>query len=137
MMMACGQAIANDLAVSIGNERGNFQLNVMMPLIIHNLLQSITILASASSLLAEKVIDGFTVNDWHTDSLLKRNLMLVTSLNPVVGYEKAAEIAKKAYAECRPVQEVAAELTDMTPKELEKILDPKRLTRGGIINPKK
>jgi fumarate hydratase class II len=136
MMMSCGQVMANDLAVSIGNERGNFQLNVMLPLITHNLLESITVMASASSLLAEKVIDGFTHNDWHIDALLGRNLMLVTSLNPVVGYEKSAEIAKKAYAECRPVKEVAAELTSISPKELDRLLDPKRLTKGGIIKPK-
>jgi fumarate hydratase class II len=135
MMMACGQVIANDLAVTIGNERGNFQLNVMLPLIIHNLLESITVLANASALLAEKVIKGFTPNTWHTENLLGRNLMLVTSLNPIVGYDKAAEIAKKAYAESRPIKEVAAELTGMSAEELDKILDPKRLTKGGIIKP--
>jgi fumarate hydratase class II len=135
MMMACGQVIANDLAVTIGNERGNFQLNVMLPLIIHNLLESITVLANASGLLAEKVLKGFTPNTWHTENLLGRNLMLVTSLNPIVGYDKAAEIAKKAYAESRPIKEVAAELTGMSAEELDKILDPKRLTKGGIIKP--
>lgn len=137
MMMAAGQAIANDLAVTIGNERGNFQLNVMLPLIIHNLLESINIIASASELLAKKAIAGFTPNAWRIDDLLGRNLMLVTALNPVIGYDKAAEIAKKAYAERRPVKEVAAELTDLTPEELNKLLDPRKLTKGGIFKPKK
>ncbi len=137
MMMACGQAIANDLAVTIGNERGNFQLNVMLPLIIHNLLESINIIANASKLLAEKVIAGFTPNTWRINDLLEKNLMLVTALNPVIGYDKAAKIAKKAYAECRPVKEVAAELTDLGPAELDKLLAPKALTKGGIFKPKR
>jgi len=133
MMMAAGQAIANDLAVTIGNERGNFQLNVMLPLITHNLLESINVMASASKLLAEKAIAGFVPNTRRIDELLGRNLMLVTALNPVIGYDKAAEIAKKAHAECRPVKEVAAELTGLSRAELDRLLDPKRLTRGGII----
>ncbi len=135
MMMASGQAIANDMAVTIGNERGNFQLNVMLPLIAHNLLESINVLSSATSLFAEKVIAGLTPNTWRINDLMERNLMLVTSLTPVIGYDKAAEVARKAYDECRPIKDVAAELTDISPGELEKLLDPKRLTRGGIIKP--
>ncbi|MGD2080546.1 MAG: class II fumarate hydratase [Nitrospirota bacterium] len=137
MMMACGQAMANDLAVTIGNERGNFQLNVMLPLIARNLLESINVMAGASELLAEKAVAGFTPNVWRLDDLIGRNLMLVTALNPVIGYDRAAEIAKKAYAECRPVREVAAELTDLSPGELDRILDPRKLTRGGMFKPRK
>jgi fumarate hydratase class II len=135
MMMASGQAIANDMAVTVGNERGNFQLNVMLPLITHNLLESINVLSSATSLFVEKVIAGLTPNTWRIENLLERNLMLVTSLTPVIGYDKAAEIAKKAYDECRPIKDVAAELTDISPGELEKLLAPRRLTEGGIIKP--
>jgi fumarate hydratase class II len=94
-------------------------------------------MAVASELLAEKAVAGFTPNVWRLDDLIGRNLMLVTALNPVIGYDRAAEIAKKAYAECRPVREVAAELTDLSPGELDRILDPRKLTRGGMFKPKK
>jgi fumarate hydratase class II len=128
VMMACAQVIGNDVAVTIGNERGNFQLNVMMPVMVHNLLQSITLLGNASRVLADKAIAGFTVNRAHIARFVDRNPVLVTALNPVIGYDRAAEIAKKAYREGRPVKEVAAEETDLSPQELERLLDPRHMT---------
>jgi fumarate hydratase class II len=132
MMMACAQVTGNDIVITIANQMGNFELNVMMPVIAHNLLQSITLLANASRLLADKAVAGFTVNQSHLAKLIDQNLMLVTTLNPLVGYDKAAQIAKKSYAEGRSIKEVAAEMTNLSKEELDRLLDPARLTKGGI-----
>ena len=133
VMMVCAQVIGNDVAITIGNERGNFELNVMLPVIAHNLLQSITILGNAARLLADKAVAGFTVNRERVTGLVERNPILVTALNPVIGYEKGATIAKRAYAEGRRVKEVAAEMTDLSPEELDRLLDPRLMTEGGIL----
>jgi fumarate hydratase, class II len=127
-IMACIQVIANDVAVTIGNAGGNFELNVMLPLIAHNLLQSIMLLGNASRLLADKAVSGFIVNKEKVAGAVERNPILVTSLAPLIGYDKAAEIAKKAYAEGRRIREVAAEMTDLSPEELDRLLDPKGMT---------
>lgn len=128
VIMACVQVQANDLAVALANQHGNFQLNVMLPVTAHNLLQSITLLGRAASVLAEKAVAGFTVNRERLAAPLARNPILVTALNPVIGYEKAAAIAKRAYAEGRPILEVALEMTDLPREELERLLDPRGLT---------
>ncbi len=130
--MVAAQVIGNDATITIAGQSGSFQLNVMLPVIAYNLLQSIEVLANASALLADKAIAGFTVNTDRLAEAVNRNPILVTALNPVIGYEKGAAIAKKAYAEKRPVREVAAELTDLTDEELDRLLDPVELTRGGI-----
>ena len=130
--MACAQVIGNDAAITVAGQSGNFQLNVMLPLVAHNLLQSIEILASSATRLADDAIAGFTVNEDNIRAALDRNPILVTALNPVIGYEKGAAIAKKAYAEKRPVKEVAKEMTDLSDEELERLLDPAALTEGGI-----
>jgi fumarate hydratase class II len=131
VMMVCGQVIGNDLAVTIGNERGNFQLNVMLPLITHNLLQSITILGNATQVLADKAVEGFAVDRQRVADLVEKNPVLVTALNPVIGYDRAAQIAKRAFAEGRRVKDIATEMTDLSPEELDRLLDPRRLTQGG------
>jgi len=92
------------------------------------------LLANASVCLADKAISGFTVNQPNLDRALDRNPILVTALNPVIGYEKGAAVAKKAYAEGRPVKDVAREMTDLTDAELDRLLDPASLTEGGIKN---
>ncbi len=130
--MVAAQVIGNDATITIAGQSGSFQLNVMLPVIAYNLLQSIEVLANASALLADKAIAGFTVNTDRLAEAVNRNPILVTALNPVIGYEKGAAIAKKAYAEKRPVREIAAELTDLTDEELDRLLDPVELTRGGI-----
>jgi fumarate hydratase class II len=132
MMMVCAQVSGNDVAITIANELGNFELNVMLPIIAHNLLQSITLLGNASHLLADKAIAGFTVNQERITGLVGKNPILVTALNNVIGYDKAAQIAKKAYAEGRPVKDVAAEMTDLSNDELDRLLDPRNMTRGGV-----
>ena len=134
MMMAAAQVTGNDVAITIANQQGNFELNVMLPVIGHNLLQSITILANASRLLADHAIAGFVVNRNRIAGLVDRNPILVTALNPVIGYDKAAEIAKKAYKEGRSLKDVAAEMTDLSKEELDRLLDPKKMTEGGVGN---
>ena len=132
-IMACAQVMGNDVAVGLGNALGNFQLNVMLPLIARNLLESITILGNAARLLAEKAVAGFTVNRERIAELIEKNPILVTTLNPVIGYDKAAQIAKRAYAEGRRVKDVAAEMTGLGPEELDRLLDPRQMTRGGFM----
>jgi fumarate hydratase class II len=132
--MVAAQVIGNDAAIAIGGQSGNFQLNVMLPVVAYNLLQSIELLANASTCLAEKAIAGFTVNIENINRALDRNPILVTALNPVIGYELGAAIAKKAYADGRPVKEIAKEMTDLTDEELDRLLDPAALTEGGIKN---
>jgi len=130
--MVAAQVIGNDATITVAGQSGNFQLNVMLPLIAHNLLQSIQLLARAARLLADSAIAGFTVNTARLAEALDRNPILVTALNPVIGYEQGAAIAKRAYAEGRPIREVAAELTDLPPEQLARLLDPAELTSGGI-----
>jgi fumarate hydratase class II len=132
--MVCAQVIGNDVTITMAGQSGNFQLNVMLPVVTHNLLQSIELLANAVVCLADKAIRGFTVNQSNLDRALDRNPILVTALNPVIGYEKGAAVAKKAYAEGRPVKDVAREMTDLTDEELDRLLDPASLTQGGIKN---
>lgn len=130
--MVCAQVIGNDTTITVAGQSGNFQLNVMLPVISYNLLQSIQLLSNASRQLADKAIAGFTVNTAHIKEALDRNPILVTALNHDIGYEKGAAIAKKAYAEGRSVIDVATEMTDLTEDELKKLLDPEKLTQGGI-----
>ena len=130
--MVAAQVIGNDAAITVAGQSGNFQLNVMLPVIAHNLLQSIALLANATRLLADSAIAGFTVNEARLAQALDRNPILVTALNPVIGYEKGAAIAKKAYAEGRPIRQVAQELTELPRDQLAKLLDPAELTSGGI-----
>jgi len=127
-MMVCAQVIGNDLTVTIGNARGNFELNVMMPVMAHSLLQSITILGNAARTLADRAVAGLTVRRENIAAFIEQNPILVTALNPIIGYDKAAKIAKKAYAESRRVKAVAAEETGLSLEELERLLDPRRMT---------
>lgn len=130
--MVAAQVIGNDVAITIGGQSGNFQLNVMLPLIAHNLLQSIGLLANVSVLLADKAIAGFKVNAPRVKEALDKNPILVTALNPVIGYEKGAATAKQAYKQKRPILDVALETTGLPKEELKKLLDPMALTKGGI-----
>ena len=130
--MVAAQVIGNDSAITIGGQAGNFELNVMLPMIADNLLSSISLLANVSYLLADKAIATFTVNEAQLKKALARNPILVTALNPIIGYAKAADIAKKAYKEGRAVLDVAEEETDISRAELEQLLDPAKLTLGGI-----
>ncbi|EAR62340.1 class II fumarate hydratase [Neptuniibacter caesariensis] len=130
--MVSAQVIGNDAAITVGGQSGNFELNVMLPMIASNLLNSISLLANVSRLLADKAVASFKVNEAKLNEALSRNPILVTALNPIIGYMKAAEIAKQAYKEGRPVIDVAAENTDLSVDELKKLLDPAKLTQGGL-----
>jgi fumarate hydratase class II len=130
--MVCAQVVGNDATIAMGGQSGNFQLNVMLPVVAYNLLQSIELLANASVCLADKAIAGFTVNTDNINRALHRNPILVTALNPVIGYEKGAAVAKAAYKQGRPVKDVARDMTDLTDEELDRLLDPAELTEGGI-----
>jgi fumarate hydratase class II len=130
--MVSAQVIGNDATVVVAGQSGSFQLNVMLPVLAHNLLQSLQLLANASRTLARSAIAGFTVNAHQIAAALDRNPMLVTALAPVIGYDLAAAIAKRALAEGRAIREVAAEMTDLDEARLARLLDPAALTRGGV-----
>ncbi len=125
--MASAQVVGNDSAITIAGQSGNFQLNVMLPVIAHNLLQSISLLANSCAALADNCIADFVVNDDVIAANLGRNPILVTALNREIGYSKAAEIAKRAYKEGRPVLDVALEMTGLPAEQLARLLDPKNL----------
>ena len=127
--MACADVLGNDLTISIAVQNGNFQLNAMLPVIAYNLLKSINLLGNCMPLLAKKCIKSFKVNKKSVQENLNRNPILVTALNPIIGYKKAAEIAKKAYQEQRAIIDVAEEITTIERKELESLLDPKNLIK--------
>ncbi len=131
MVMVCAQVIGNDATVTVAGQAGNFQLNVMLPVIALNLLQSVEILANASRLLADKAIAGFKVRREHIREALDRNPILVTALNAVIGYDQGAATAKQAYREGRPILDVALETSGLSREELKALLDPLSLTRGG------
>jgi fumarate hydratase class II len=130
--MIAAQVIGNDATITLAGQSGNFQLNVMLPVIAYNLLQSVQLLAIGSRNLADLALAGFSVNRERLEDALARNPILVTALNPIIGYEKGAAIAKRAYKEGRSILEVAEEMTDLDRAELTRLLDPKSLTEGGI-----
>ncbi len=130
--MVAAQVMGNDATITVAGQAGNFQLNVMLPVVAHNLLQSTDILANISRLLADDAIEGFSVNHNNLTDALARNPILVTALNPVIGYELGAATAKQAYKEGRPILDVALETTGLDREELERLLDPAALTKGGI-----
>ena len=130
--MACADVVGNDVTVSIASQSGNFQLNVMLPVIAYNLLKSITLMANVMPFLANKAIKTFRVNGTNISESLGKNPILVTALNREIGYDKAAKIAKKAYKENRAIIDVAHEETGISISQLKALLDPAKLTKGGL-----
>ena len=130
--MASADVIGNDVSITVAAQSGNFQLNVMLPVIAYNLLKSINLLSGAMNVLSKNTISSFKVNKKNLEVSLSKNPILVTALNPIIGYEKSAFIAKKAYKENRPIIDVAAEETDIPKAKLAKLLDPSKLAKGGI-----
>ena len=130
--MVCAEVIGNDMTITVAGQSGNFELNVMLPIIAEKLLCSLNILSTSSRLLADKAIKTFTVNNSNLEVPLHRNPILVTALNPIIGYEKAAQIAKEAYRENQPILDVAQKYCDLSREELVKLLDPLKLTKGGL-----
>ncbi|WP_445666428.1 class II fumarate hydratase [Fodinibius sp. AD559] len=131
--MVCAQVIGNDSAITVAGQSGNFELNVMLPVVAHNLLESINILGNAVRNLADRSVSRLSVNKERVADMVGRNPVLVTALNPLIGYDKAAKIAKKAFTESRPVKEVAREMTDLSDEELDQALDPIKMTKGGFM----
>jgi fumarate hydratase class II len=134
MMQVAGQVIGNDAAITWGGANGNFELNVMMPLIAHNLLESIDLLASAANVMREKMVDGIEADEDRAKFLLEQNVIIITALVPVIGYDKSAEVAKKAFKEGRGVREVALELGVLPEDELNHALDLRPMTEGGVVS---
>jgi fumarate hydratase class II len=130
--MVAARVIGNDTTITVAGQSGNFQLNVMLPVIAATLLESIELLTNVARLLADRAVATFEVREDNIKAALDRNPILVTALNRVIGYEKGAATAKKAYAEGRPIIEVAMETTGMGRDELEQLLDPLKLARGGV-----
>ncbi len=132
MMQVAAQVIGNDATVTWSGANGNFELNVMMPVMAHNLLESIGLLATASRTFATKCVDGIEVNAERVRELLERNAVVVTALNPHIGYDNGAKIVKEAAATGRSVRELVLEAGLMTAEELDVALDLKKMTEGGI-----
>ncbi len=130
--MVCAEVIGNDMAITVAGQSGNFELNVMLPIIAEKLLCSLNILSTSSRLLADKAIKTFKVNNKNLEGPLDRNPILVTALNPVIGYEKAAQIAKEAYRDNQPIIDVAEKHCDLSREELNGLLNPLKLTKGGL-----
>lgn len=128
--MVAGKVFGNDLTITHAAQSGNFQLNVMLPLVAHSLSESLSLLSNACLSLADKAIKDFDVNQDNIESMLSRNPILATALNATIGYETGAQIVKKAYQEKRSIIEVATEMTDLDSKTLAELLDPVKLTRN-------
>jgi fumarate hydratase class II len=131
LLQVCAQVTGNDLAVTIGGQSGSFELNVMMPVIAHNLLESILCLANGVKMFDEKCVKGIEANVSKIEETVERSLMLATPLAPVVGYDKAAEISKKAFIENKTVREMAKSMTDLSAEKLDEILDPSKMVIPG------
>ena len=127
------QVVGNDAAVAFGGSAGNFELNVMLPVIARNLLESIRLLANVSVALADKTVDGIEANEDVCKAYAESSPSIGTSLNPYIGYERAAEVIKESTKTGRSIRELVLERGWMTDAELDKALDVLALTKGGIV----
>ncbi|MDW8029803.1 MAG: class II fumarate hydratase [Armatimonadota bacterium] len=133
VMMVSMQVFGNDVAITAAAASGNFELNVALPVIAHNLLQSITILANACDVFVSKCVAGIVANREHMQRLAAQNAILATALTPHIGYDKAAEVVKKAMAENKTIREVVLDMGLMSEEELDKVLDIRKMTEGGFV----
>jgi len=133
VMMVAMQVFGNDVTVTAAAASGNFELNVALPVIAHNLLQSITILANACDVFVSKCIAGIVANKEHMERLAAQNAILATALTPYIGYDRAAEVVKKAMSENKTIREVVLEMGLMPAEELDKVLDIRKMTEGGFV----
>ena len=132
VMQVAAQVIGNDAAITWSAANGNFELNVMMPLIAHNLLEAVSLLSSACDTFRERCIDGIEANRDRARELVERNAIIVTALNPHIGYDNGSKIAKEAVATGKSVRELVLEAGLMTEEELDDALDIKKMTEGGL-----
>ena len=133
MMQVAAQVVGNDATVTWSAANGNFELNVMMPVLSHNLSESISILANAARVFAERCVEGLKANEERARELVERNVIVVTALNPHIGYDAGAKVAKEALATGRSVREIVLELGLMTAADLDRALDLKKMTEGGVL----
>jgi fumarate hydratase class II len=131
MMMVCAQVIGNDTTITWAGANGNFELNVMMPVMAHDLLESIRLLANVIDVFCEKCVRGIVANEQRCRELVELSPAMVTSLAPKIGYDRAAEIAKESAKTGRTVREIAREKKVLPEKELERALDPIKMTESG------
>jgi fumarate hydratase class II len=133
-MMVAAQVSGNDATIPWSGAHGHFELNVMMPVMAHGLLESIGLLAHAATVLREKCVEGIEADPDRANWLLEQNVIIITALVPKIGYDRAAEVAKKAFAEGRAVRDVALELEVLPPEELDAALDLRPMTEGGVVD---
>jgi fumarate hydratase class II len=133
MMQVAAQVIGNDVSITWSAANGNFELNVMMPVLVHNLLESVALLASAAATFRAKCVEGITANEDHARELVERNVIIVTALNPHIGYDNGARVAKEALATGKSVRQVVLDWGLMKADDLDRVLDLKRMTEGGIL----
>ena len=131
LMMVCSQVIGNDTTITWAGGNGNFELNVMMPVMAHDLLESIRLLANVVDVFCEKCVRGITANEERCRELVELSMAMVTSLAPKIGYDRAAEIAKESAKTGRTVREIAREKKILPDQELERALDPVKMTEPG------
>ena len=131
-LMAAAQVIGNDLTVTVSGQSGVFELNVMMPVIAHNVLESIRLLAASATNLADRCVAGIKANEERANEMIEKSLAMCTALAPEIGYDAAAAIAKEAYETGKTVREIALEKTILPPQRLKTLLDPMRMTKPGI-----
>jgi len=134
MMQVAAQVIGNDAAITWGGANGNFELNVMMPVMAHNLLQSISLLSTAATAFADKCVAGIEADEERSRALAEANIIVVTALNPHIGYDRGAEAAKEAFATGRNVGDVVVEKGWLTADQVAELLDLERMTQGGVID---
>jgi len=132
LMMVCARVAGNATTVTIAGQRGNFELNVMMPVIADALLESITLLANASQVFADRCVTGITARPERARELLERNPSIATALNAYIGYDKAAVVAKRAASEGKSVREVVEEMGLIAPEQLDEALDVRQMTEPGV-----
>ncbi|HET6569326.1 MAG TPA: class II fumarate hydratase [Rhodothermales bacterium] len=132
MMMVCARVMGNHTTITISGQHGNFELNVMMPVMAHAMLESISTLANVSNAFREKCVDGIRANRERCRELLERNPSIATALNSAIGYDRAAQVAKKAAAEHKSVREVVREMNLLSDEELDRYLDVRSMTEPGI-----
>ena len=132
LTQVCAQVIGNDLTISIAGQSGNFELNVMMPVMAHNMIESVEILSNVSAVFAKDCVSGIEVNKEQCESTIEKSLAMCTSLAPVIGYDKAAAVAKKAFNENKTVREVVDENKILEKKEAARILDPKTMIKPSL-----
>ncbi|MDP2363152.1 MAG: lyase family protein, partial [Ignavibacteria bacterium] len=131
MTMVCAQVFGNDVAVNFGGAMGNFELNVFKPVIIFNVLNSIRLIADACESFTDHCVVGIEANKVNIQKHLENSLMLVTSLNPHIGYDNAAKVAKKAHKENKTLKEVAVELGLLTPEKFDEVVRPEKMVGPG------